>query len=149
MKEILESWSSSSFDNTYQDAKKQSDDFILFKNTVKRDWVTERRALDTLLSNIQTKLKTYHLTPYTPPTGLTLTDVDNSWTNLVVGEGARRQEINKNLKLMKEELRVQYSNLANGFNNDVNNLSQSLAMLDGDLQVKFNCTLFKHFLATT
>jgi hypothetical protein len=34
--------------------------------------MAEKRKLDTLLGNIQTKLKTYNLPDYNPPEGLTL-----------------------------------------------------------------------------
>lgn len=65
-------WKSSRFDNSYTDAKRQSSEFIAYKNTEKRAWIAEKRDVDTLLGNIQTKLKTYNLATYVPPQGLTL-----------------------------------------------------------------------------
>ena len=66
------SWDESTFDGTYANAKKQSVDLITYKNTIKREWITENRELNALLGNIQTKLVTYNLIPYTPPEGLQL-----------------------------------------------------------------------------
>lgn len=42
------SWSSASFDGTYQFAKAQSIAFNEYKSSTKRDWVTERQDLVSL-----------------------------------------------------------------------------------------------------
>lgn len=65
-------WESSTFRGDYADAKKKSIEFINYKTSLKRTWVADKRDIDTLLGNIQTKLKTYELKPYHPPHGLTL-----------------------------------------------------------------------------
>lgn len=65
-------WENSKFRGDYADAKRQSGEFINYKTSLKRTWVAEKRDLDTLLGNIQTKLKTYDLKPYHPPHGLSL-----------------------------------------------------------------------------
>lgn len=65
-------WESSTFRGDYADAKRQSIEFINYKTSLKRTWVADKRDIDTLLGNIQTKLKTYELKPYHPPPGLTL-----------------------------------------------------------------------------
>jgi Ca2+-binding EF-hand superfamily protein len=129
-------WSNGTFDGSYADAKKQSQNFINYKNTEKRAWVTEKRELESLLSNIITKRKTYNLSQYTPPEGFTLHDLDNAWSRLLAAESARRKVINEKIQQIKEELRVNYSKLANDFENDLNTLSQSLGTLDGDLPVQ-------------
>lgn len=72
MSNVQDSWRSARFDGTYADAKHQSNQFGTYKTNVKRQWVAEKTELDTLLSNIQTKLKTYNLLPYQPPPHLTL-----------------------------------------------------------------------------
>lgn len=64
-------WESSTFRGDYADAKRQSIEFINYKTSLKRTWVADKRDIDTLLGNIQTKLKTYELKPYHPPHGLT------------------------------------------------------------------------------
>ncbi len=72
----IEDWAQATFDGTYLDAKTQSNDFLAYKNSEKRAWVTEKRELDTLLGNIQTKLKTYNMSPYFPPAGLALSVIN-------------------------------------------------------------------------
>jgi len=49
-----------------------SADFTSYKQTTKRDWVTEKQDLASLFGNIQIKLKTYNLRPYLPSPGLDL-----------------------------------------------------------------------------
>lgn len=49
-----------------------SAEFNTYKQTLKRDWVTEKQDLASLFGNVQTKLKTYNLRPYLPPPGLDL-----------------------------------------------------------------------------
>lgn len=65
-------WASSQFDGTYQDAKTQSTHFLAYKQTTKREWVTERQDVATLFGNVQTKLRTYGLREYVPTEGLSL-----------------------------------------------------------------------------
>jgi hypothetical protein len=96
--EIREAWSSATFDGTFADAKNQSNELTNYKNTLKREWVTEKRDLDTLLGNIQTKLATYNLRNYIPPAGFTPIDVDHAWGTLIADESRRRKVINENLQ---------------------------------------------------
>jgi len=56
--------------HTYVDARAQSAEFNLYKQTTKLAWVTERQDLATLLGNVQTRLQTYGLEDYVPPKGL-------------------------------------------------------------------------------
>lgn len=65
-------WKGTSFSNSYLETKQKSAEFTTYKNTDKRTWVAEKQDVDTLLGNIQTKLKTYNLAPYVPPSGLSL-----------------------------------------------------------------------------
>lgn len=60
------------FTGTYADVKEHAANFATYKQTTKRAWVTEKQDLATLLGNVQTKLKTYKLRPYVPPSGLAL-----------------------------------------------------------------------------
>ena len=66
------SWAASHFIGTYTDAKDHSVEFLKYKQTTKRIWVTERQDVTTLFGNVQTKLKTYGLREYVPPSGLAL-----------------------------------------------------------------------------
>ena len=132
--EIQARWASATFDETYAVAKKQSVELTEYKNGVKREWVTEKRSLDTLLSNIQTKLKTYNLSLYSPPEDIALSVVDASWHGLLTAEAARRKTINQKIASIKATLKTTYSNLANNFEEELNSISVSLGALDGDLQ---------------
>lgn len=134
---IMDSWKSHSFSGTYQEARNQSNEFLLYKNSSKREWVKEKRELENLLGNIQTKLKTYNLSPYTPPNDFALSTLDSCWAILLNAEGERRKIINERMQACKEKLRIEYSDLANKFSADVNALSGKLGILSGDLSVKF------------
>jgi Ca2+-binding EF-hand superfamily protein len=127
-------WGNSTFDDTYANAKQQSNALLEYKNTTKRGWVTEKRALDTLLSNIQTKLKTYNLSPYSPPAELQLSAVDAAWSGLLSTEAQRRKAINDKISSIKQKLRKNYAQLANQYETDLNAISTSLGLLDGDLK---------------
>lgn len=59
-------WSSTTFTGSYSDVKESSSKFQSYKQTVKRNWVTEKQDLITLYGNVQTKLKTYRLRPWEP-----------------------------------------------------------------------------------
>jgi cofilin len=72
LSEIQTQWFASQFTGTYSDAKSHSAAFTAYKNTTKRTWVTEKQDVATLFGNVQTKLKTYGLREYVPPTGLAL-----------------------------------------------------------------------------
>ncbi|KAI8914816.1 calponin homology domain-containing protein [Powellomyces hirtus] len=126
-------WVRSSFGG-YTDARRQLHEFETYKNTTKRGWVAERRELDSLLGNIQTKLKTYNLRPYTPPAGLTLQDLSATWEALVNVEGERKRNISAYIRDMKESLKKKYANAANQFQDNLNQISLALVDLEGDLQ---------------
>jgi len=91
-------WANSNFDGSYSDAKRRSVEFNKYKNTEKREWVAEKSDLDTLLGNIQTKLKTYELQSYHPPEGLTLVDLDKVWQSLLAAETQRYKSINDKIR---------------------------------------------------
>lgn len=91
-------WENSKFRGDYADAKRQSGEFVNYKTSLKRTWVADKRDLDTLLGNIQTKLKTYDLKPYHPPHGLTLKDLDHFWKELLVAEEKRYRLINAKIR---------------------------------------------------
>lgn len=86
------------FDGSYNDAKQQSADFTTYKKITKREWVTERQDIATLFGNIQTKLRTYGLREYVPPSGLALSDVDAAWKGLLESEAKRSRSINARIR---------------------------------------------------
>ncbi|KAI9188028.1 alpha-actinin [Blastocladiella emersonii ATCC 22665] len=126
-------WAATTLADTYAEAKVQSNDFNEYKNSVKRTWVQEKRELDALLGNIQTKLATYHLKPYAPPAGLALADVDAHWNQLLVKEGQYKKSINAKIKDIKETLQTAYATQANQLQAELNDISLALADLDGEL----------------
>ncbi|KAG0239019.1 hypothetical protein BGW41_007966 [Actinomortierella wolfii] len=129
-------WERSRFQGGYADAKRQSNEFNNYKTSQKRAWVAEKRDIDTLLGNIQTKLKTYELKPYHPPPGLTLQDLDFFWGDLLASEEKRYRSINATIRDIKEKLRQDFAKHANDFQAKVNALSNELASLDGDLDLQ-------------
>ena len=76
------------------DAKRQSEQFNNYKRGEKRRYVAEKTELESLLGNIQTKVKTYGLHCYTPPPGLHLSDLDIAWRTLGKSEAQRSKSIN-------------------------------------------------------
>jgi Ca2+-binding EF-hand superfamily protein len=136
--QITQTWASTSFASNFNGIKQQSNEFLAYKNTLKREWVSEKRDLDSLLGNIQTKLATYNLAVYSPPSGLSLADVDASWSSLLSAEGGRRKALNEKMQAIKEQLRVNYSQLANGFEDELNSISQAVGALNGELPAQLN-----------
>ena len=72
MADMQDVWAAKSFVGTYADALQHSESFQKYKQTTKRTWVTEKQDVTTLFGNIQTKLRTYGLREYVPPSGLAL-----------------------------------------------------------------------------
>ncbi|CDH48917.1 actinin-like protein [Lichtheimia corymbifera JMRC:FSU:9682] len=127
-------WKETVLTDSYQETKQKGLEFATYKSTQKREWVSERRDLDTLLGNIQTKLKTYNLKPYFPPEGLTLKDLDNMWQDLLNDEAVYYRNINSKMREIKENLRKAYAQAANSFQRQLDAISADLAALDGDLE---------------
>lgn len=103
------------FTGTYTDVKEHAANFATYKQTTKKTWVTEKQDLATLLGNVQTKLKTYKLRPYVPPTGLAPSvsllpaerhgcelmsqqDIDDAWEVLLASEAQRSRAINAQIR---------------------------------------------------
>ncbi|CAG8679193.1 16009_t:CDS:2, partial [Dentiscutata heterogama] len=129
-------WANSKFDGSYSDAKRRSVEFNQYKSSEKRIWVSEKSDIDTLLGNIQTKLKTYELQPYHPPTGLTLNDLDKAWQSLIEAEAKRYKAINDKIREIKESLRKTFAQSANDFQKSLDSISHSLTELDGKLDAQ-------------
>ncbi|KIY46738.1 hypothetical protein FISHEDRAFT_66337 [Fistulina hepatica ATCC 64428] len=127
-------WSARVFTGTYTDAKQQSADFSLYKKTTKREWVTEKQDIASLFGNIQTKLRNYGLKEYVPPPGLALTDVDNSWKDLLDSEARRSRAINAEIRQIKETLRKTFADLANAFEQSLHAVSLELTVIEGPLE---------------
>ena len=96
--DIQDQWSTATFSGTYADVKERAADHAQYKQTTKRQWVTEKQDVATLFGNVQTKLKTYGLREYVPPPGLSLADVDRAWNELLLAEAARSRAINAEIR---------------------------------------------------
>jgi len=94
MENIRAQWNAATFDGTYVDSKRQSGEFNNYKRGEKRGYVAEKTDLESLLGNIQTKVKTYGLRSYNPPNGLQLSDLDVAWRKLGRAEAQRSKTIN-------------------------------------------------------
>jgi Ca2+-binding EF-hand superfamily protein len=134
--ETRETWDHSSSWSGYGEAKQQLTEFDSYKRTSKRGWVAEKRDLDALLGNIQTKLKTYNLATYVPPTGLGLHDIESAWTHLIQVEGERKQKLTSFIRDIKETLKKKFATSANRFQADLENISSTLASLEGELEAQ-------------
>ncbi|QSL66599.1 hypothetical protein MERGE_000981 [Pneumocystis wakefieldiae] len=127
-------WDMSSFDDSYADAKHQSSEFNEYKKTLKRDWVKQKHDLESLIHDIQTKLRTYCLKSYIPPKGLELNDLNVIWKELIRAEVQRSKQINDKIKDIKERLRQSFAGKANDFSLMLNTLSIEISGLKGDLE---------------
>ena len=98
MADMQDVWDAKCFVGTYADAVQHSASFQNYKQTTKRSWVTEKQDVATLFGNVQTKLKTYGLREYVPPSGLSLADVDGAWNVLLQAEAVRSRAINAEIR---------------------------------------------------
>ncbi|KAG9035887.1 hypothetical protein FRB95_010290 [Tulasnella sp. JGI-2019a] len=119
---------------TYHALKEHSAAFQLYKQTKKRDWISEKSDLAMLFSNIQTKLKTYNLREYVPPPGLSIGDCEAEWTGLLAEEAQRSKGINAQIREVKEALRRKFASIANDFERRVRDASAEISALDGPLE---------------
>jgi hypothetical protein len=93
-----EHWRGSRFEGTYANAKAHAGDFSIYKRSQKRKWVTEKSDLAGLLGNIRTKMSTYRLRAYDPPSDLRLEVLDQKWAALMKAEQDRGQLINETIR---------------------------------------------------
>lgn len=127
-------WLSAPFDDTYIDAKAHRTEFLNYKRTTKRQWITEKSELTSLLGNIRTKLATYGLCEYHPPEGLRLIDLEAAWRTLLAAEASQAKRINNKLGEIKELLRKRFADTANEFALSLDMVSLRISDLDGELE---------------
>ncbi|KOS17525.1 Alpha-actinin-like protein 1 [Escovopsis weberi] len=130
----VQSWKLAKFEGTYADAKAQAAEFSDYKRGKKREWVAEKSELATLLGNIKTKLGTYRLRPYEPPSELSQEVLEWEWTNLAKSEMARAQLINETIRDIKNALRRSFADKANDFAMALNTMQLAISGLDGDIE---------------
>ncbi|KZS93628.1 actinin-like protein [Sistotremastrum niveocremeum HHB9708] len=134
LSEMQTRWSSTTFTRSYVDVKQHSSSFQTYKQTTKREWVTEKQDVVTLFGNVQTKLKTYGLRDWTPAPGLTVSDLDRAWVELLQSEAKHSTAINAQIREIKEALRKRFAALANAFEQRLRVLSQEISAIDGPLE---------------
>ncbi|KAK6496144.1 hypothetical protein TWF481_002169 [Arthrobotrys musiformis] len=134
IRNMQNTWHSSTFKGTYADAKEALAQLNSFKRSSKRAWVSEKAELVSLLGNIKTKLATYKLKDYNPPPHLTLGVLDQEWNTLLVGEKQRSVQINEQIRIIKDNLRRSFANKANEFALILNTTQLELSELEGDPQ---------------
>ena len=98
LRAIRQEWSEATFTGEYTDAKEQSIQFTTYKRNQKRTWVAEKSDLTALLGNIKTKMSTYRLRAYEPPSHLNLPTLDREWGVLLIAEKHRSQTINETVR---------------------------------------------------
>ncbi|KAJ2018591.1 alpha-actinin [Coemansia sp. S85] len=126
-------WRRTEFEPVYASARRQSDEFNAYKTGLKRTWTHEKIELDTLLGNIQTKRVTYNLAPFSPKAGLTPKDLEAAWSELAAAEVRHRKNINQYIRQSRDALQRRYGTEANGIQVVLNSISNSLALLGGEL----------------
>ncbi|EIN12862.1 actinin-like protein [Punctularia strigosozonata HHB-11173 SS5] len=131
LSQVQDEWAAVIFTGSYADAKDHSASFAAYKQTTKRQWVTEKQDITTLLGNVQTKLRTYGLKDYVPPKGLALTDLDRAWEALLSSEAKRSRAINAQIREIKESLRKKFASLANDFAQQLHGISSELGAIGG------------------
>ncbi|THH00172.1 hypothetical protein EW026_g2300 [Hermanssonia centrifuga] len=127
-------WAAIKFTGTYVDAKEHASNFQKYKQTTKRQWVTEKQDVSTLFGNVQTKLRTYGLREYVPPPGLSLADLDAAWKALLASEAKRSRAINAQIREIKESLRKTFAERANDFARRLSDVSSELTAIEGPLE---------------
>ncbi|KAI0795240.1 calponin homology domain-containing protein [Irpex lacteus] len=132
--EIQALWAAIKFTGTYADAKEHAANFQKYKQTTKRQWVTEKQDVSQLFGNVQTKLRTYGLREYVPPAGLSLADLEAAWKALLSSEAKRSRAINAEIREIKETLRKRFADLANEFEKSISLISSELAAMEGPLE---------------
>lgn len=133
-------WQTATFDGSYSDAKKQATEFAAYKRSQKRLWVADKTDLVTLLGNVKTKLNTYRLKPYAPPTGLGLEDLEEAWRQLVKAEQEHGRNINETIRGIKNSLRRAFADKANDLALSISTLTTSISSLDGDADKQLDAT---------
>ena len=127
-------WQVADFDGTYMQAKEQSRTFAAYKQRQKREWAAEKSDLAGMLGNIKTKLSTYRLAPYEPPTELSLRSLDDAWNGLMLAERERSQVISNKIREIKNNLRRSFADKANDFALALKTISMSISEMDGDVE---------------
>ncbi|KAF2861994.1 alpha-actinin, sarcomeric [Piedraia hortae CBS 480.64] len=133
-------WEAATFDGTYADAKEQARALTAYKQGEKRSWVGEKSELASLLGNIKTKLNTYRLRPYEPPDELRPEALDAAWNGLMSSERDRSQQINTQMREIKQALQRGFADKANDCALALKTIGLSISGLEGDVEDQLDHT---------
>merc|ERR1712100_322180 len=95
--------------NDYATSRQLISEFREYRRTLKRQWVGEQEELQSLFNVIQAKLKTNRRPAYTPPEGLSVSDIDNDMNALNNAESSRRTALNAQLRAILDALRKAFA----------------------------------------
>jgi len=100
----------------YDEVRKLIAEMRDYRRGEKATHVAEQGELAALLNSIQVKLKSMNRGSYVPPEGLGTADIDNAITGLEGAERQHRSALNARLRKIRDDLRHEFADLANKFN---------------------------------
>ncbi|OMJ16158.1 Alpha-actinin-like protein 1 [Smittium culicis] len=128
---VIEKWSQ--FDpqtqlSEYSTAKNELDLFNNFKSKEKRELLMEKQDLSNLLNDIQTRLATYHIQPYQPPSGLLPSEIEKLWSSLNGLEISFRTKLLNKLDSIKKSYCKEFADEASKLHSSMTQIEQSLTV---------------------
>ncbi|ORY55954.1 calponin homology domain-containing protein [Leucosporidium creatinivorum] len=105
-----------------------------YRQTSKPEWSRERGEVEELLLNIQTKLKTYGLSPYEPTEEVCLATIENKWGEVLDTELQRRIQINSGIRQIQNDARRRFADLANALQLQIADKGWELVNISGSLE---------------
>ncbi|KAK4049284.1 alpha-actinin [Microbotryomycetes sp. JL201] len=126
---------------SYLQLKQTLDDVDEYRSTVKREMGAERIAVQDLLLNIRTKLKTYGLRDYVPEDSLSTNSlvgktVERAWEGLLGREMKHVNDVRQAIRRLRDKAAEHYAHKANDLYDEVRDVDAQLTDLGGPLDVQ-------------
>ncbi|KAH3705951.1 alpha-actinin-actin cross linking [Pelomyxa schiedti] len=135
MKEQIKALSTKAPGDTYAEIRANIAEFKEYKIQQKRKWVSELADLESLFSNIQSKLKSMGRPPYVPPEDIAPSALDHEMEELTAVERKYRGSLNSQMRLTLDNLRKAFADPANQFFTDLQKYITALSQpIEGDLE---------------
>lgn len=96
------------FENTLEGVKRQIEAFNDYRKNEKPTQTARKIEVEAKFSNLSLKLQANGRPPFTPPDGLTLTDLETAWNDLTVAEAERSAALSAERK-RQEKLEALYA----------------------------------------
>ncbi|OMJ25164.1 Alpha-actinin-like protein 1 [Smittium culicis] len=128
---VIEKWSHFDFQtqlSEYSTAKNELDLFNNFKLKEKRELLMEKQDLSNLLNDIQTRLATYHIQPYQPPSGLLPSEIEKLWSSLNDLEISFRTKLLTKIDSIKKSYCKEFADEASKLHSSLAQIEQSLTV---------------------